>query len=318
VEKQPPSDVSRRVTLTKAQRATPAGSELIALLTELSDDGVVSRDEMARLRAWLEVERGVDFAACPFLYEVIDSIASDGEITEEELDRLAMAIERVLPPDIRKLAAEKRKQRQTARRETQRAAREAERAAAREEQARARPLHHGDFIIAGAMRSAERRDACDHLAVAERVHFEREPDNRHDANAILIFTEGGDELGYVPREDAKEMAPLMDAGNWADATVKKLLESREGSALPVVVSKMYRPEVKRPDPPVRVSGPVKHARPVSEILLGGLRTAPTRRPSVALERREAERRAGLWAHMTTLGAGLLAIVLVMFLFLASR
>ena len=92
----------RRVTLTKAQRATPAGIELIALLTELSDDGVVTRDELARLRAWLEVDRGLDFAACPFLYKVIDTISGDGEITEDELDTLASAIERVLPPEIRK------------------------------------------------------------------------------------------------------------------------------------------------------------------------------------------------------------------------
>lgn len=50
MEKQP-DDVSRRVTLSKAQRATAAGAELIALLTELSDDGIVTRDEVARLRA---------------------------------------------------------------------------------------------------------------------------------------------------------------------------------------------------------------------------------------------------------------------------
>lgn len=259
--------MSRRVTLSKAQRATPAGGELIALLTELSSDGMVSRDEMTRLRAWLEVDRGVDFAACGFLYEVTDSIGADGEITEEELDTLALAIERVLPPEIRKLAAEKRKGRRTALREARLAARQADRAAALEERERARPLHRGDFIIAGAMRSAERREACDTLVVAERVLFEREPDNRHDKNAILILTEAGDELGYVPREDAREMAPLLDAGASVDATVKKLIETAAGHTLPVVVSKLYRQGVEPPAPQPRVSAPVVAAESSLKALL---------------------------------------------------
>ena len=62
----------RHVTLSKAHRETPTGRELIALLTELSADGNVSREEMERLRARLEVDRGVDFPALSFLYETID------------------------------------------------------------------------------------------------------------------------------------------------------------------------------------------------------------------------------------------------------
>ena len=60
------------------------------------DDSLVTREELGRLRAWLEVDRGADFTACPFLYEVIDTITGDGEITEDELDTLASAMERVM------------------------------------------------------------------------------------------------------------------------------------------------------------------------------------------------------------------------------
>lgn len=243
----------RRVTLTKAERATPTGIELIALLTELSDDGFVTRDELARLRAWLEVDRGVDFAACPFLYEIIDTITGDGEITEDELDTLASAIERVLPPEIRKHATERRKQQRTARREALKTARQVERAAALEARERARPLHRGDFIVAGAGRSAERRAACEGLQVGDQVVLEREPDNRHDANAILILNTAGDELGYVPREDAAVMAPLLDVGAWVEATVKKVIEARSGHTLPVIISTMYRHGVERPTPARAIS-----------------------------------------------------------------
>jgi hypothetical protein len=112
----------RVVTLSKAQAETAAGRELVDLLTELSADGNVTREEMDRLRAWLEVDRGVDFHALSFLYETIDQISADGEITEDELDLLALAIERVLPKDVREVAATKRKEARQLRRVAQREA----------------------------------------------------------------------------------------------------------------------------------------------------------------------------------------------------
>lgn len=242
------SERLRRVTLTKAQRSTPAGAELIALLAELSDDGIVTRDEMTRLKAWLEVDRGIEFEACAFLYEVVDTIAADGEITEAELDSLALAIERVLPPETRKAVADQRKARLRALREQsvrKRAeARQQERAAKLALREQTRVLHRGNFIVAGSRRSAERRDACELLEEGESVVLEREPDNRHDGNAILVLTAGGDELGYVPRDDAKQMAPLMDEGCFVHAEITKLLtETRAGIPLPIVASTIRRTPV---------------------------------------------------------------------------
>lgn len=243
-------DERRHVTLSKADRATPVGRELITLLTELSADGQVTRDEMEQLRMWLEVDRGVDFPACPFLYEVVDTISADGEITEDELDCLAIAIERVVPPDVRASAALKRKEHRAARRQeiaAKRAAgREQEHAARMQARELARPLHRGDFMVMGAVRSAERRDGCASLDVGEVVVLEREPDNSHDGNAILVLAQGGCELGYVPRELAKQMAPLLDTGANVEATVKKLLTSAEGYTLPVVISTLRRVETSSP------------------------------------------------------------------------
>lgn len=45
-----------------------------------------------------------------------------------------------------------------------------------------------------------------------RVKFFREPDNKYDKNAIVIRTEKGSKLGYVPRKDNVVFARLMDAG----------------------------------------------------------------------------------------------------------
>ena len=128
----------RHVTLSKAHRETSVGRELIDLLTELSADGNVSRDEMERLRSWLEVDHGVDFPALPFLYETIDDISRDGEVTEDELDRLALAIERVLPKDVRVAATAQRQQARNARRIAQREALRTSQITARTERRAAR------------------------------------------------------------------------------------------------------------------------------------------------------------------------------------
>ena len=50
------------------------------------------------------------------------------------------------------------------------------------------------------------------LTLESPLIFKREPDNRHDPLAILIFDEHGNRLGYVPRAKNEVTARLMDAG----------------------------------------------------------------------------------------------------------
>ena len=153
---------------------------------------------------------------------------------------LALGIERDLPKDVRASVAAQRRRRREKRKRENAARRAAERDAARVQKRvkreRRRPLHRGDYLVAGACRSEERRDACERLDVGDSVELEREPDNRHDPNAILILSESGDELGYVPREHARVMAPLLDAGADYEASVKKLWERNDGGIVPIVVS----------------------------------------------------------------------------------
>ena len=42
--------------------------------------------------------------------------------------------------------------------------------------------------------------------------LKREPKNEYDNNAILILTEEGQKLGYVPQEKNEVLSNLMDAG----------------------------------------------------------------------------------------------------------
>ena len=45
----------------------------------------------------------------------------------------------------------------------------------------------------------------------------REPDNAHDANAIRVALFGEFFMGYIPKETAAHLAPMMDAGREFDA-----------------------------------------------------------------------------------------------------
>ena len=45
----------------------------------------------------------------------------------------------------------------------------------------------------------------------------REPDNQHDSNAIRVALFGEFFMGYIPKDIAAHLAPLMDAGRVFDA-----------------------------------------------------------------------------------------------------
>ena len=68
------------------------------------------------------------------------------------------------------------------------------------------------------------------LTKKQLLMLKREPKNKNDDKAILILTEDGQKLGYVPREKNEVLSNLMDAGklifgklvekNWVDNWLK--------------------------------------------------------------------------------------------------
>jgi hypothetical protein len=55
----------------------------------------------------------------------------------------------------------------------------------------------------------------------DRLTLTREPDNRHDRNAIRVDW-NGQQLGYVPRAENRAVARALDAGEKLEARVSKL------------------------------------------------------------------------------------------------
>jgi hypothetical protein len=64
--------------------------------------------------------------------------------------------------------------------------------------------------VAGVMHYSNRARLMK-IVEDDDLELEREPNNEYDKNAIRV-AHGGAKLGYVPRELAQILAPLMDAG----------------------------------------------------------------------------------------------------------
>ena len=90
-------------------------------------------------------------------------------------------------------------------------------------------LLHGSFGKNGALQPFARETMLMGCQIAGLIHHQvkavepqlrpgdmlslkREPDNPYDPLAIMILTEAGEHLGYVPRAKNETLARLMDAG----------------------------------------------------------------------------------------------------------
>ena len=79
-------------------------------------------------------------------------------------------------------------------------------------------------LMGANFRSGETREPLKSLAAEEDVVLElvRDKDNKYDANAITLH-HGGYDLGFVAKETAAELAPLMDDGVEFTATIHSWL-----------------------------------------------------------------------------------------------
>lgn len=59
------------------------------------------------------------------------------------------------------------------------------------------------------------------MQLGDRLTLTREPDNRHDRNAIRVDWNGR-QLGYVPRAENRAVAAALDRGERLEARVSRL------------------------------------------------------------------------------------------------
>jgi hypothetical protein len=75
--------------------------------------------------------------------------------------------------------------------------------------------------VAGAGRHHSEALNRDAVAPGKPLTLRRDPDNPHDPNAIAVDAEG-EQVGWVPREVAEELAPELDTGRpWSAVVLRE-------------------------------------------------------------------------------------------------
>lgn len=83
-----------------------------------------------------------------------------------------------------------------------------------------REIHLFDSYVAGTTHLPD-QTVLDAIKVGDRLTLRREM-NKFDDNAILMLTEDGRKLGYVPEKDNLIFARLMDAGKLLGARISTI------------------------------------------------------------------------------------------------
>jgi hypothetical protein len=224
-----------RISLSKTQRNTAAGTELLSLCQTVTADGSLSEAEVTEIQHWLDENRSSDLPAIEFLTGVVGKILADGKVTPEERTELYKAVENVLPPELRREAIARRRIVEKENLEI-----------LHQESRRNLPFTKYDFMVAGVFFEGRAALVRQHVRAGDPAFLARDPDNQYSKNATEIRTKGGIQVGYVPESDAIDLAPLLDKGYRHRAHFKKTL-TRGRVPTPVVVAEFYREDANVPD-----------------------------------------------------------------------
>lgn len=74
----------------------------------------------------------------------------------------------------------------------------------------------------------DRQEILRRCQEGDEVELVREPNNMYDPNAVAVYV-GNEQVGYLFREEASEVAPLLDAGYIADVTIYEIDMDKEGN-----------------------------------------------------------------------------------------
>jgi hypothetical protein len=229
----------QRVSLTKKNLETASGKELLKLSKSIKSDGRLSKDEVVNLVNWLNANKACGLPAVKYLYSVVKEILADKIISPSEMKELHLAIEKILPPEDRRVAVHRRKEiEKAAKQKEKEAARANKTAQARQEQARrwqeraSRPRGFYSKVAGVTLRNDDGSDRQaiirDYVWPGLQLIVKREPYNPCDefaislwvkAKTIFIF-ETERQIGYLNTKIAEELSPYLDHGGWAQITVK--------------------------------------------------------------------------------------------------
>ena len=93
-------------------------------------------------------------------------------------------------------------------------------------------IHLFDTYIAGTTHLKD-KTVLDEIEVGQKLNLKREI-NKFDEKAIMLITEDGKKVGYVPEKDNSIFSRLMDAGKLLSAKVTDIKE-RKGEFMQISI-----------------------------------------------------------------------------------
>jgi len=104
--------MARRLSLSKSERASPQGAELLSLCLRITDQGKLNEEGIRDLIRWLRNNSNAPLASREFLTQTVARVVADRSVSRDELTELHKAIERILPPESRKVSTKRRRERE--------------------------------------------------------------------------------------------------------------------------------------------------------------------------------------------------------------
>lgn len=226
-----------RLSLTAKQLSTPEGAELLGLLEAACANGALSESGAATLHEWLLTHRNLDLPAISFLLPICDSFS----LAQEPADRVQLAIEQVLPLDLRATARRRRLSLLTEARAEKKRQLQDLKAAEREKRKLRKAVASMNFLAAGISHNHRADTVLRHImraTEAPSVYLLREPGNPYDSHAVRILLSNGADIGYVPRNLARQVSILLLQNLKYRAYCSKVL-ARGRYPIPVIVISFY-------------------------------------------------------------------------------
>lgn len=265
----PDTTYGPRRSLTKNQLRSALAVELVDLLENITADGKIDAREARMLHEWLDDRDVAELPSIGYLRTILDHVLQDNQITQAECLEIYKAVEKVLPAEARREAKNRRQAVET----IARLQKQKDKANAVMTRRRSTPVKTANFMVAGVSHDGRAGVIQKFVAAGDQAFLVREPGNRYDANAIGILIQGGYKIGYVPKEIAADLAPLLDQSMPQKAVITKLLEARR-YYIPVVDVQLFAvdttvEDVLTPDklpketlPPFSTSDRSIHERPL--------------------------------------------------------
>ncbi len=214
-----------RVVLTKTELETEVAKELLALIVSITTDGKLDLEEIVALRKWLRANKDNEtVSAIPYLHDIMTRITSDGVIDRDELLELHLAIERVIPTAQRTDIIQARKKREALKRERLRVqrrianekAKEERKQKQEEEHAHSMRLRHTFAKVSGVTfpndDGSERQAIIRRCKPGEQLVLKHDLYNKYSIFATAVCRLNREQLGHVPEYLAERIVNEIEDG----------------------------------------------------------------------------------------------------------